>query len=56
MKRTLLAAAAIIAVIANPAMLQKAAAQDVEKGQHAFNNARRATPSAPLQKTKWVRS
>src|SRR6516164_6055727 len=37
MKRTLLAAAAIIAVIANPAMLQKAAAQDVEKGQHAFN-------------------
>jgi cytochrome c len=37
MKQTLLAAAAIIAVIANPAMLQTAAAQDVEKGQHAFN-------------------
>jgi cytochrome c len=37
MKRTLLAAAAIIAATAGPAMLQKAAAQDVEKGQRSFN-------------------
>jgi cytochrome c len=37
MKRTLLAAATLIAATALPAMLQKAAAQDVEKGQRSFN-------------------
>jgi cytochrome c len=37
MKSTLLAAATLIAAIALPAMLQKAAAQDVEKGQRSFN-------------------
>ena len=29
--------AAFIAATANPAMLQRAAAQDVDKGQHSFN-------------------
>ncbi|HEV2624773.1 MAG TPA: cytochrome c family protein [Xanthobacteraceae bacterium] len=37
MKRTLLAAATLIAATALPAMLQKVAAQDVEKGQRSFN-------------------
>jgi cytochrome c len=37
MKSTLLAAATLIAAIALPAMLQTAAAQDVEKGQRSFN-------------------
>jgi len=37
MTRFLLAAAAFIAAAAGPAMLQKAAAQDVEKGQRSFN-------------------
>jgi cytochrome c len=37
MIRSFLAAAAFIAAIAGPAMLQKAAAQDVEKGQRSFN-------------------
>jgi cytochrome c len=37
MKSTLLAAATLIAATALPAMLQKAAAQDVEKGQRSFN-------------------
>jgi cytochrome c len=37
MKRSLFAAAAFIAATALPAMLQKAAAQDVEKGQRSFN-------------------
>jgi len=37
MKRTLFAAAAFIAATASFAMLQKAAAQDVEKGQRSFN-------------------
>jgi cytochrome c len=37
MTRILLAAAALIVATTGPAMLQKAAAQDVEKGQHAFN-------------------
>ena len=37
MKNTLLAAATLIAATALPAMLQKAAAQDVEKGQRSFN-------------------
>jgi cytochrome c len=37
MKSWLLAAATLIAATALPAMLQKAAAQDVEKGQRSFN-------------------
>jgi cytochrome c len=37
MKSTLLAAATLIAATALPAMLQTAAAQDVEKGQRSFN-------------------
>jgi cytochrome c len=37
MTRIFLVVAAFIAAIAIPAMLQKAAAQDVEKGEHAFN-------------------
>jgi cytochrome c len=37
MKSTLLAAATLIAATALPTMLQKAAAQDVEKGQRSFN-------------------
>ena len=37
MKRTLLAAATLIAATALPAILQKVAAQDVEKGQRSFN-------------------
>ena len=37
MKRSLFAAAAFIAATGVPAMLQKAAAQDVEKGQRSFN-------------------
>ena len=37
MKRSLFAAATLIAATALPAMLQKAAAQDVEKGQRSFN-------------------
>ncbi len=37
MKSRLLAAATLIAATALPAMLQKAAAQDVEKGQRSFN-------------------
>jgi cytochrome c len=37
MKSTLLAAATLIVVTALPAMLQTAAAQDVEKGQRSFN-------------------
>lgn len=37
MKRTLLAVATLIAATALPAMLQTAAAQDVEKGQRSFN-------------------
>jgi cytochrome c len=37
MKRTLFAAAAFIAATGSFAMLQKAAAQDVEKGQRSFN-------------------
>ena len=37
MIRSFLAAAAFIAAIAGPAMLQKAAAQDVEKGRRSFN-------------------
>jgi len=37
MTRFLFAAAAFIAAAAGPAMLQKAAAQDVEKGQRSFN-------------------
>jgi cytochrome c len=37
MKRTLFATAAFIAATVNFAMLQKAAAQDVEKGQRSFN-------------------
>ena len=37
MKRSLFAAAAFIAATALPAMLQKATAQDVEKGQRSFN-------------------
>ena len=37
MTRTLPAVAAFIAATANFATLQKAAAQDVEKGQHSFN-------------------
>lgn len=37
MKRTLFAAAAFIAATVSFAMLQKAAAQDVEKGQRSFN-------------------
>jgi cytochrome c len=37
MKRTLLAAAALIAATALPAILQTAAAQDIEKGQRSFN-------------------
>jgi cytochrome c len=37
MKPSLFAAAAFIAATAYPAMLQKAAAQDVEKGQRSFN-------------------
>ncbi|MGA8697570.1 MAG: cytochrome c family protein, partial [Xanthobacteraceae bacterium] len=37
MKRTFLAGAAFIAAAASPALLQKAAARDVEKGQHSFN-------------------
>jgi cytochrome c len=36
MTRAFLAAAAFIAATASPAMLQKAAAQDVEKGQRSF--------------------
>jgi cytochrome c len=37
MTRKFLAVAALIAATANFAMLQKAAAQDVEKGQRSFN-------------------
>ena len=37
MTRTLLAVAAFIAATASYAILQKAAAQDVEKGQRSFN-------------------
>jgi cytochrome c len=37
MTRILLAAAALVVATTGPAMLQKAAAQDVEKGQRAFN-------------------
>jgi cytochrome c len=37
MKSRLLVAATLIAATALPAMLQKAAAQDVEKGQRSFN-------------------
>ena len=37
MSRFLFVAAAFIAAAAGPAMLQKAAAQDVEKGQRSFN-------------------
>ena len=37
MTRMFLVLAAFIAATANPAMLQRAAAQDVEKGQHSFN-------------------
>ena len=37
MSRFLFLAAAFIAAAAGPAMLQKAAAQDVEKGQRSFN-------------------
>jgi cytochrome c len=37
MTRTLLAVAAFIAATASFAILQKAAAQDVEKGQRSFN-------------------
>jgi len=37
MTRFLFSAAAFIAAAAGPAMLQKAAAQDVEKGQRSFN-------------------
>jgi cytochrome c len=37
MMRILFAGAAFIAAIVGPAMLQKAAAQDVEKGQRSFN-------------------
>src|SRR5260370_10202226 len=37
MKNTLLAAVTLIAATALPAILQKAAAQDVEKGQRSFN-------------------
>ena len=37
MKRSLFAAAAFIAATACPTILQRAAAQDVEKGQRSFN-------------------
>jgi cytochrome c len=37
MTRMFLVLAAFIVATANPAMLQGAAAQDVEKGQHSFN-------------------
>lgn len=37
MKRTLFATAAFIAATASFAMLQKTAAQDIEKGQRSFN-------------------
>jgi cytochrome c len=52
MKRTLFATAAFIAATANFAMLQKAAAQDVEKGQRSFNKCLPCHAVGPGAETK----
>ena len=52
MTRTFLAVAALIAAIVNFAMLQKAAAQDVEKGQRSFNKCLPCHAVGPGAETK----
>jgi cytochrome c len=52
MKRTLFATATFIAATANFAMLQKAAAQDVEKGQRSFNKCLPCHAVGPGAETK----
>jgi cytochrome c len=52
MTRTFLAVAALIAATVNFAMLQKAAAQDVEKGQRSFNKCLPCHAVGPGAETK----
>jgi cytochrome c len=52
MTRTFLAVAAFIAATANFAMLQKAVAQDVEKGQRSFNKCLPCHAVGPGAETK----
>ena len=52
MTGTFLAVAALIAAIVNFAMLQKAAAQDVEKGQRSFNKCLPCHAVGPGAETK----
>jgi len=52
MTGTFLAVAALIAAIVNFAMLQKAAAQDVEKGQRSFNKCLPCHAIGPGAETK----
>ncbi len=52
MARTVLVLTAFIAATAAPAMLQKAAAQDVEKGQRSFNKCLPCHAIGPSAATK----
>jgi cytochrome c len=52
MTRTFLAAAAFIAATASPAVFQKAAAQDIEKGQRSFNKCLPCHAIGPGAETK----